>query len=156
MSKKKISTIIKIMVILLALTGMCCCIMMPRITEYLLPGFSTSTHCYWLVFIYLAAIPCFAALIPAWLISNKISKNNAFCKSNARYMLIIARLMAVDSALIFCANIAFYAMGLSFFAFFVAMFLIFAIFFAISSCAYALSSLIDNATDLQEQSDLTI
>lgn len=156
MSKKAISISVKIMIILLAVTGIICCFMMSRITEYLLPGFSGTTHYYWLVFLIICALPCFCALIPAWIISSNIRDGKSFCMSNAKNMKIIGIFMAIDTGLIFVMNIVFYLIKLSFPALFVAFFLIFAIFFALSTCSFALSSLIANASELQEQSDLTI
>jgi hypothetical protein len=156
MNKKVISVCVKSIIVLLCVTGIACCIMMNRIIDYLLPGFSAATHYYWLLFLIFCAAPCFIALVPAWLISSNIGKGKAFCKQNATYMKAIAVLMAIDSIIIFAMNIIFYAIGMSFFAFFIAFFLIFAIFFALSTCSFALSSLLNNASELQEQSDLTI
>ena len=144
------------MTILLAVTGIACCWMMRRILDYLLPGFSNATHTYWLYFFYVCAIPCFCALVPAWRIADNIGKRKAFCKENAKYMKHIGIMMAFDTAVIFVMNLAFFLAGLSFKAFFISFFLVFAIFFAITVCALALSSLLENASDLQNQSDFTI
>ncbi len=156
MNKKTISVLIKLMIIILGITGIACCLMMPRILDYILPGFSKRTHTYWLIFLITTAVPCFFSLFPAWKISDNIGNDSAFCNDNAKYMKYIGVFMLFDTVLILLSNIIFYCTGLSFTAFFIAFFLIFAIFFALSSCSFALSSLLKNASDLQEQSDLTI
>lgn len=156
MDKKTIAVLIKVMIFMLGITGIACCLMMPRILDYILPGFSKKTHTYWLIFLITAAVPCFFSLFPAWKIADNIGNGSAFCNNNSKYMKYIGIFMLFDTALILISNIMFYFMGLSFTAFFIAFFLIFAIFFAISSCSFALSSLLKNASDLQEQSDLTI
>ncbi|MFR5876998.1 MAG: DUF2975 domain-containing protein [Eubacterium sp.] len=156
MSKKSISISVKSMIVLLVLTGIACCIMMNRIINYILPGFSGTTHYCWLIFIITCAVPCFCALIPAWIISSNIRDGKSFCLSNVKHMKEIGILMTIDTILVFVMNIVFYILKMSFPALFVAFFLIFAIFFSISVCAFALSSLIRNASELQDQSDLTI
>lgn len=156
MSKKAISISVKTMIILLAVTGISCCFMMKRIIDYLLPGFSGTTHYYWLIFLIACSVPCFCALVPAWLISSNIRDGNSFCMQNAKHIKEIGIFMAIDAVLILIMNIIFFALGMSFTAFFIAFFLIFAIFFALSTCSFALSSLIANASELQEQSDFTI
>lgn len=156
MSRKMISAMVKTTIVFLALTGILCCVMMPTIVNYILPGFSGRTHIYWSVFLIFSAIPCFGALIPAWIIADNIKKSKAFCKSNAKMMHLIGILMAVDTSILFMVNILYFICKISFVYLFSAFFLIIAIFFALSVCSFALSSLIANATELQIQSDLTI
>ena len=156
MTKKAISVSIKAMLILLCATGIACLVMMPRILDYLLPGWSPTTHRYWLYSIYLCSVPCFLSLLPAWLISNNIGKNRSFCNENSVLMKCIGIFMSVDTAAFLIINIALYALGRSFTAFFIAFFLINAVFFALAVCALSLSSLLSNASELQDQSDFTI
>jgi len=156
MKKKTIGILIKIAIILLALSGLLCLVMMRRILDYMLPGFSGMTHRMWLMALYTCAIPCFAALVPAWLIAGNIGTNKSFCKENAHYTKWVGILMSVDTVLIAAANAGLFVLGRSFFALFISFSLIIAIFLSISICAFALSSLLDNATVLQNQSDFTI
>ena len=156
MTKKTISISIKATLILLCATGIACLVMMPRILDYLLPGWSPATHRYWLYSIYLCAVPCFLTLAPAWLISGNIGHNNSFCVQNKTLMKAIGILMGIDTVIFLLTNTVLYIAGRSFTAFFIACFLINAIFFALTVCALALSSLLSNANELQEQSDYTI
>lgn len=156
MSRKLISTMIKATILFLAITGLICCVMMPTIVKYILPGFSAKTHLYWSAFLTISSIPCFCALVPAWIIADNIKKSKAFCQNNAKMMHLIGIFMAVDTVLIFLVNIIYLIAKISFIYLFSAFFLIIAIFFALSVCSFALSSLISNATELQIQSDLTI
>lgn len=156
MSRKLISAMVKTTIIFLAITGVICCVMMPTIVKYILPGFSSRTHLYWTVFLIISSIPCFCALLPAWKIADNIKNSKAFCQNNAKMMHLIGIFMALDTILIFIVNIIYLVCKISFIYLFSAFFLIIAIFFALSVCSFALSSLIANATELQIQSDLTI
>lgn len=156
MSRKLISAMVKTAIVFLAVTGLLCCIMMPAIVTYILPGFSGRTHLYWSIFLIIVSIPCFCALIPAWKIADNIKKSKAFCQNNAKMMHLIGIFMAVDASILFFVNILYFICKISFIYLFSAFFLIIAIFFALSICSFALSSLIANAAELQIQSDLTI
>ncbi|MBQ9227978.1 MAG: DUF2975 domain-containing protein [Eubacterium sp.] len=156
MTKQTVTILIRVMLILLAVTGLVCLLMMHRIVEYLLPGFSVRTHSYWLYAIYACAFPCFMALLPAWRIAGNIRRNRSFTLSTAKSMRAIGWLMVCDTVLVLITNTVLYAIGRSFFAFFIAVFLIVACFFAAAVCAFSCSYLLRNATSLQEQSDFTI
>ena len=156
MSKKTIEISIKVAIVLLGITGLLCCVMMWRILEYMLPGFSPITHKLWLYSLYICAIPCFASLVPAWLIAGNIGKNKSFCIENATYTKAIGFFMLADTVLVTITNTLLFAIGRSFFALFISFSLIIALFLAVSICAVALSSLLENAAVLQNQSDYTI
>ena len=156
MKKKTIGVLIKVAIILLALSGLLCCVLMRRILDYILPGFSPLTHRMWLTALYICAVPCFAALVPAWLIAGNIGNNKSFCKENAVYTKWTGIFMAADTALVAVSDTVLFALGRSFFSLFVSFSLIIAIFLAVSICAFALSSLLENASVLQNQYDYTI
>ena len=156
MSKKTIGILIKCSIIILGLSGLLCCVMMQRILDYMLPGFSAMTHRMWLLALYVCALPCFGALVPAWMIAGNIAGKKSFCKENAVYAKAVGILMAIETALVVVSNTVLFLMGRSFFALFVSFSLIVAIFLALSICAFALASLLDNATVLQNQYDYTI
>ncbi len=156
MSKRLIDVLIKVTIIILFLSGLICCFEMRRILSYILPGFSPMTHRMWLVAMYICALPCFASLIPAWLIAGNIGQNRSFCNENALYIKAIGILMAIDTALVAISDAALFVIGRSFFALLISFSLIISIFLAISICAFALSSMIKNAAVLQDQSDYTI
>ena len=156
MNKKTIGILIKIIIVLLALSGLLCCVLMRRILDYVLPGFSPMTHRMWLMALYFCAVPCFAALVPAWLIAGNIGENKSFCKENADYTKAIGIITAIETVMIVVFNAVLFIIGRSFFALFASFSLIIAIFLAVSVCAFALSSLLENATALQNQSDYTI
>ena len=156
MSKKAIDISIKAIIILLGITGLLCCILMKRILDYMLPGFSPMTHRLWLYALYLCALPCFASLVPAWMIAGNIGNNKSFCIENALYTKAIGVLMLADTALVLITNTLLFLIGRSFFALFISFSLIISLFLAVSICAIALSSLLENAAVLQNQSDYTI
>lgn len=115
-------------------------------------------YCYWpwLVFLWLTAPACFAALVFAWRIAVNIGQNRSFSLDNARLMKWISWLAAGDAGFFFVGN---FVMGVLFANH--AGVLLFSLLFvfagvAISVAAAALSHLIRKAAELQEQSDLTI
>ena len=156
MTKRKIGILIKASIVLLGVAGFICCLLMQRILDYVLPGFSPITHNMWLYALYVCAAPCFAALYPSWKIAGNIQNNKSFCRENARHSKVLGYLMAIDTVLVVVTNTLLFAIGRSFLALFISFSLIIAIFLAASICAFALSSLIDNAAVLQDQSDYTI
>ncbi|MBQ9517556.1 MAG: DUF2975 domain-containing protein [Eubacterium sp.] len=156
MTKKTIGILIKTAIVLLGIAGFICCVLMPRILDYILPGFSPITHNMWLYSLYVCAAPCFAALFPAWKIAGNVQNNKSFCKENAVHSRVLGTLMAINTALVLVTDTLLFVLGRSFLALFISFSLIIAIFLAVSICAFALSSLLDNAAVLQDQSDYTI
>ncbi|MBQ7203050.1 MAG: DUF2975 domain-containing protein [Eubacterium sp.] len=156
MKKTTIGILLKIAIIMLGITGLLCCLMMGRILEYILPGFSGTTHSIWLYSLYFCALPCFVSLAPAWIISTNIAKKRAFSPENATFTKHIGYLMAGETLLVALTNTLMLVTGRSYFALFLSFSLIIAIFLAVSICAFVLSSLLENASVLQNQSDYTI
>lgn len=156
MTKRTIGITIKAAIVLLGVAGFICCVLMPRILDYILPGFSPITHNMWLYALYICAAPCFAALFPAWKIAGCIAQNKSFCIENAKHSKAIGSLMAIDTVLVLVTDTLLFVLGRSFLALFISFSLIIAIFLAASICAFALSSLLENAAILQDQSDYTI
>ncbi len=156
MDKPTISKIIKFAILMLGLTGLLCCTLMPRILDYILPGFSPVTHRMWLYALYICAVPCFASLVPAWLVAGNIGRDKSFCPENAKHTKIIGFLMAADTVLTLLTDCILFALGRSFLSLFLSFSLIIAILCSVSVCALALSYLLGNAAVLQNQSDYTI
>lgn len=115
-------------------------------------------YCYWpwLVFIWIAGIPCFIALFFAWKIATNIGNDRSFTNENAKLLKSISVLAAVDSAFFFVGNIVYLFLNMNHPGIVLASFLVVFIGIAISVAAAILSHLVIKAAVLQEQSDLTI
>lgn len=110
----------------------------------------------WLIFLWITAIPCYAALAFGWKIADNIGKDRSFSMDNAKLLKWIAWMAAGDSAFFFVGNVGMMLFGMSHPAVLLAsMMLVFAG-VAVTVAAAALSHLVRKAADLQEQSDLTI
>jgi len=64
-------------------------------------------YCFWpwLVFIWLTAIPCYAALVLGWKITGNIRTDRSFSRENARYLSWIAVLAAIDAIRYYGGNV---------------------------------------------------
>ena len=110
----------------------------------------------WLIFLWIAAIPCFAALVLCWMIATNIARDKSFSQENSNHLRWIARLGAGDSAFFFVGNIVLLLCGMSHPGIvLIAMVVVFAG-ITITVAAACLSHLVKKAASLQEQSDLTI
>ncbi len=110
----------------------------------------------WLVFLWLTALPCFAALWLGWRIADNIGHDRSFCVENAAALKKITRLAAGDSLFFFLGNVALLLLNLSHPG--VVLMSLAAVFAGVAAAvaAAALSHLAYRAADLQQQSDLTI
>ncbi|MBO4562163.1 MAG: DUF2975 domain-containing protein [Clostridia bacterium] len=111
----------------------------------------------WLIVISVTALPIFAALVLAWLITANIEKGEPFCRNNAKYLAVISILAGIDAAYFFIASAVLMAVTKVYHpgAVILVLFVCFAG-AAICVAAAALSHHAYKAAALQEQSDLTI
>ena len=110
----------------------------------------------WLIFIWLTAVPCYAALVFGWKIALNIRKDRSFSKENAQYLKWISVLAAIDSAYFFVGNIVLLFSNMSHPGITLFSLLIVSVGVAISVASAVVSHLVQKAAALQEQSDLTI
>jgi len=115
-------------------------------------------YCFWpwLVFIWLTAIPCYAALVLGWKITGNIRTDRSFSRENARYLSWIAVLAAIDAAFFFLGNVVLLFMNMNHPGIMLAALIVVFSGGAVSVAAAVLSHLANKAAALQEQSDLTI
>ena len=111
---------------------------------------------WWLGFLWLTALPCFAALIVGWRIAMNIGRDRSFCQENARYLKRVSQLAAGDTVFFFVGSVVLMFMNMSHPGVVLASLLIVLVGVAVSVAAAALSHLVLKAALLQEQSDLTI
>ena len=115
-------------------------------------------YCYWpwLIFIWATGIPCYVALIFAWKIAGNIGADQSFSLANAKLLKWISVLAAGDAVLFFVGNVVFLLLNMNHPG--VVLFSLLIVFagVAVAVASAALSHLVMKATELQEQSDLTI
>ena len=110
----------------------------------------------WLIFLWLTALLCYAALALAWQIVGSIGRDQPFSRENARRFAIIARLALVDAALFFVGNVGFILLNWSHPGVFLLSLLVDFVGLFIAAACEALAHLVLRAAGIQEENDLTI
>ena len=159
MNQNKLSVYLKV---ILAVIGVCGLVVyfliLPTCGESLhasFPEFS-AWHWPWLIFLWITAIPCYAALFFGWRIACNIGQDKSFSLENARLLQIIAWLVAGVTLYYFIGNVVFLFLNMNHPGIMLIALLICAAGVAITIAAICLSHLVKKAADLQEQSDLTV
>ena len=159
MNQQKLSAWLKAILIGVGLCGLIVYFaVLPSIGSSLHASFPefAAWHWPWMIFLWLTAIPCFAALVMGWRIAVNIGKDRSFSEENARLLQRIGYLAAADTAFFFLGNIVFFFLGMNHAGIMLASLLICFAGVAVTVAAVCLSHLVHKAADLQEQSDLTI
>ena len=105
----------------------------------------------WLVFLWITAIPCYAALFFFWKTAVQIGRDNAFSEINARNLKIISQLAQADVCLFFIGNAAMLVFNMSHPGVLLASLLIDFAGRAIAVAANALSCLVQNAAHIKAE-----
>ena len=159
MEQKTLSKWLKAVILGLAVCGVIVCAgIVPSVGQSLVASYPEFENRYipWLIFVWIAALPCYAALLLGWRIASRIGRDATFTLENARDLKWISWLAAGDAGLVFAGDLALWLAGLSHPGVFLLSLLIVFAGVAIAVAAAALSHLVRKAADLQEQSDLTI
>ncbi len=160
MKQKTLALWLKIVIIGVALCGLIICfVMLPSIGRDFadsLNGEFDYAYWPWLIFLWLTALPCFAALGIGWKIADNIGRDRSFSIENAKLIFTISVLAAADSAFFFIGNIILLLLnmnhpGIVLFSWIVVFFGL-----AVAVGAACLSHLVRKAAALQDESDLTI
>ena len=110
----------------------------------------------WLLFIWIMAVPCYFVLILFWTICKEIANDRSFSRKNARLLGWISRLAIMDTLICFIGNILFFFLGMSHPSVFIGfLFVIFAG-IAVAVVSAALAHLVEKASIMQDENDLTI
>ncbi len=150
---------LKLLVIFMVICGVAICVgALPLAGKELAVKYPEFAYCYypWLVFLWIMALPCFAALRLAWKIFVNIEKDHSFCMENADYLKKISFLAGADTGILFIGNVLFLLLGMNHPGILLGALLVVIIGVGISVAAAVLSHLVRKAAVLQEQSDLTI
>ena len=159
MEQRKMVKWLKFLVIFVAICGLIMCAVVIPVVGRELSGMSPELGRYfkpWVIFVWVLAIPCFAALIHAWMIFNNIEKDKAFSMENAKHMEKISYLAGADTIALISGNIVLLILNINHPSVFLVFLMIGIIGIGISVAAAVLSHLIQKATNLQDENDLTI
>ncbi|WP_310602740.1 DUF2975 domain-containing protein [Anaerosporobacter sp.] len=110
----------------------------------------------WLLFIWLLGVPCYIVLLIFWGICNEIRKDNSFSMKNAKALAMISKLAMADSFLCFLGMVAFSVVQIMHFSVFIIGIMVVIIGIAIAVIAAALGHLVQKASKMKEENDLTI
>lgn len=159
MEQRKMVKWLKFLVIFVAICGLILCAVVIPVVGRELSGMSPELGRYfkpWVIFVWVLAIPCFAALIHAWMIFNNIEKDKAFSMENAKHMEKISYLAGADTIALISGNIVLLILNINHPSVFLVFLMISIIGIGISVAAAVLSHLIQKAANLQDENDLTI
>ena len=159
MEQKGLATWLKIIIIGVGLCGLVVYfVVIPSFGQSMVYDYPEFANRFlpWLVFLWITAIPCYAAFVFGWKIAVNIGRDKSFSGENAKYLKWIAWLAAGDGIFFFVGNIAMLLADMSHPG--VALLSLIVVFagVAIAVAAAVLSHLVQKAALLQEQSDLTI
>lgn len=110
----------------------------------------------WLIFLWLFAVPCYAAVIVGLKISRRIGMDQSFSMENADSLKTISYLAAGDTLFFMLGNSALLFMNMSHPGVALASLIISFIGFAVTIAAAALSHLVKKAAIMKEENDFTI
>lgn len=159
MEQRKMVKWLKFLVIFVAICGLILCAVVIPVVGRELSGMSPELGRYfkpWVTFVWVLAIPCFAALIHAWMIFSNIEKDKAFSMENAKHMEKISYLAGADTIALISGNIVLLILNMNHPSVFLVFLMIGIIGIGISVAAAVLSHLIQKAANLQDENDLTI
>lgn len=159
MEQKSFASLLKIVIVGAFIFGLfICAYVLPACGDIFKNAYPEFSYAYWpwLIFLWIAAIPCFIALIIGWWISTNIGKDKSFSMENAKYLKIVAWLAAGDSGYFFVGNVVLLFLNMNHPGILFGSMAIVFIGIAITVFAACLSHMVHKAALLQEQSDLTI
>ncbi len=110
----------------------------------------------WLSFVWLLGIPCYIVLVIFWGICDEIRNDNSFSMKNAKALAIISKLAMIDSFLCFSGIVIFSMFQMMHISILVLGILVVSVGIAISVIAAALGHLVQKASKLKDENDLTI
>ena len=159
MEQKTFANLLKLVIIGTGIFGIFICVyVLPACGDIFRKMYPEFSYAYWpwLIFLWIAAIPCFCALVFGWQIAGNIAKDKSFSMANANLMKWVTWMAAGDSAFFFLGNVILLFCNMNHPGIlFISMVVVFAG-IAIAVAAACLSHLIRKAAVLQDQSDLTI
>ena len=159
MDHKKLARWLKAAVIIIALClAVIYFMVIPSMGRSLADANPEFAYCFWpwMVFIWITAVPVYAALIFCWRLARGIGLDRPFTRQNAENCKWISALAILDSVYFFVGNVLLLFLNMNHPGILLASLLVVFAGAAIAIAFGALSNLVGRAATLQEQSDLTI
>ena len=160
MDQLKLSRWIKLIIIIVGLCGLVICgVVLPVFGRNIALSYEGEfDYAFWpcLIFLWLTALPCFAALGVGWKVADNIGKDRTFTEENAKLISAIAIIAACDSAFFFIGNIVLLFFNCNHPGFVLLSWVVVLLGAAISIGFACLSHLVRKAANLQNENDLTI
>jgi len=109
-----------------------------------------------LIFIWVTAVPFYLALYKGLLICHEISADNSFCTENAQRLKEISKMALSECILYLAAMVILFGLNLLHPSILLMMLFIIFVGISIAVVSAALSHLVEKASELKEENDLTI
>lgn len=154
MNQKNLALWLKLVIIGMAICGLGVYFyLLPVLGDSLSKAYPEFANRYypWLIFLWVTALPCYAALFFCWRTAVQIGRDNAFSEINAKNLKIISQLAQADVCLFFIGNAVMLALNMSHPGILIASLLIDFAGIAIAVAANALSCLIQNAANIKSE-----
>jgi hypothetical protein len=110
----------------------------------------------WQVFLWLAALPCFAILVYIWKAAGAVRRDEVFTSKMARWIQVSATLLFADAGFLFIGNLVLYWLGLSHWKILLISMLADICAIAVAVLAAVLARYVTKAAALQEESEGTV
>ncbi|WP_455714193.1 DUF2975 domain-containing protein [Anaerosporobacter sp.] len=110
----------------------------------------------WLLFVWGLGVPCYVVLFVFWGICSEIHNDNSFSLKNAKALATISKLALIDSVICFLGIVLFSIIGIIHFTILILSVLVIMFGVAVSIIAAALGHLVQKASKMKEENDLTI
>lgn len=110
----------------------------------------------WMIFLWLAALPCFGVLVLGWKVAGEIGKDHSFSEKNAKYLKQVSGLALADSAFFFAGNLLYLILGFNRMGILFLSCVIVFVGIAVSVASALISHLVYKAARMQEENELTI
>lgn len=133
-------------------------IFLPEVGRSLAAAYPEFAHWYtpWLVFLWMTVIPCYLVLLEAWKVAVNIGADRSFSYENGKAFKRISFYAGGDAVFFFTGNLVLWIAGYNHPGIMAAAMILVFFGFAIALASKALAQLVDNAAELQEESEWTI
>jgi hypothetical protein len=135
-----------------------CGVILPNMGSNFVQANPEFAHWYtpWLLFLWAAALPCFAIFVYIWKASTAVKEEKVFTMYTARLVKMGAILLFTSAGILLCGNILFLFLEMNHPSIILLSLFLVILALALAVCAAALSRYLTKAAILQEEADGTI
>jgi hypothetical protein len=159
MKQKELAKWLRIIIVFAALTGaFLSFVIAPALGREAVLMNPELEYMYWpcLIFIWITAVPFYFSLYKGWLICQEISNDNSFCQENAQRLKEISKLALSECILYSVAMIILFVLNLLHPSILLMTLFIIFVGISIAVVSAAISHLVEKASELKKENDLTI